>query len=218
MHNLTRLLIVGTALTIMAIPAFAAGSNNGSGSSALVINGQVNLNTIWTDVNANVHDSGGDVAVGGSAVGNTAEVVTFSDTSVKNDQSNWGVIGTNVNTNVSNVAGNVSVSAASACNSVDVSTDPHVTAINNHQLCGNADPSATIDATIGHISGGVGVTAQAVGNQLSTDSNAAKFPVNSVQQNQGGVFATVNTNISHVGGGANVSASAAGNSSQIIQY
>jgi hypothetical protein len=186
-----------------------------SGHSTIV-NGQLNLGTVWSKVNADVHNVEGDVNLQATAAGNTAEIVTMDDTHVDNTQVDRADVGATLNTNVDNVDGYVNLGASTACNSVDVSTDPTVTAVNNTQFCGAADPEATVNANVRN-AGGVGINATAVGNQFTTDSNATRFPVTTFQQNNGAVVANVNAGVRNVGP-VDVSAAAVGNSAQIVHY
>ena len=112
--------------------------------------------------------------------------------------------------------GYVNLNASTACNSVDVSTDPNETAVNNSQTCGRADPSATINANVSN-TGGVGMSAVAVANQFTTDSNATHFPVNNYQHNEGVVVANVNAAVTNTGP-VDISAAAVGNTAQIVHY
>jgi hypothetical protein len=186
------------------------------GGESVIVNGQVNLGPVWSKVNAAVANTAADVNVTASSVGNTAEIVTMNDTFVDNTQVDKGDVGATVNATVDSAAGYVNLDAAAACNSVDVSTDPNVTAVNSRQTCAMADPEATVNATVSN-AGGVGMTATAVGNQLTTDSNAAHFPVNSFQQNSGAIVANVNASVTNVGA-VDLSAAAVGNSAQIVHF
>ena len=157
-----------------------------------------------------------DVNLQASSVGNTAEVVTLSDSEVSSTQINSGDIGSVINSNVDSVAGYVQMDATTACNNIDVSTDPTVTVVNSEQTCTAADPSATINANISNV-GGVGLNATAVANQFTTDSNATHFPVTNTQNNSGAVIATVNAQVHNVGA-VDMSATAVGNTAQIVHY
>ena len=186
-----------------------------SGES-VIVNAQINLGNVWSKVNADVHNATGDVTINTASVGNTAEIVTMDDTWVDNNQDNRGDVGAVVNANVDSVDGYVTLNATAACNSVDVSTDPNVTAINSVQNCGAADPSATVNANISN-TGGVGIAAQAVGNQLTADSNATHMPINNFQTNAGSINANVNVAATNVGA-VDLSATAVGNTAQIVHY
>ena len=182
--QLVKTLIAGTAI-MLAIPTFAAASDwhensyqptSGGGcdwncqsqGEFVIINGQLNLGNVWSKVNADVQNAVGDVNINAASVGNTAEIVTMDDTYVDNTQVNKGDVGATVNANVDSVAGYVNIGAAAACNSVDVSTDPNETAVSSVQFCGKADPEAIVNANISN-TGGVGIAAQAVGNQFTAD-------------------------------------------------
>lgn len=221
--KLAKILIVGTALLA---PAYAVASDDTGGGcdwncqtgESAVVNTQVNFGPVWSRTTTTVSDSWGDVNVDASAVGNTAEILTMQDTVVDNTQVSNSAIGAEVSASVDNVDGNVNISATALCNGIDVSTDPTYTVVNSSQECGGADPLATANANISNVSGGVGVTAMSVGNQMVTDSNAAFFPVKNFQQNSAGMTATVNATVNNVGGPVNISSTAIGNSAQIIHY
>jgi len=219
---------------MLAAPAFAADSNwhdssfqptSGGGcdwqcqdqGEAVITNAQINLGTIWSKTNADVSNISGDVNASATAVGNTVEVFTMQDTAVDNSQESSGQIGAEVNGNVDSVDGNVSLSATAVCNSADVSTDPNVTAVNNWQHCGAADPEATVNANVSNVTGGVGIAAMAIGNQLTADSNATHFPINNAQLNDGALIATATANVTNAGP-VDLSSSAIGNTAQIIHY
>jgi hypothetical protein len=196
--------------------ACAAESNKHGAAQAEIINGQVNLGNVWSTLNTSIHDVHGDVDAHAAAVGNSVQIVTFADSIVTNDQSNDAAIGSNLHAKVGGVGGDVQLSATSVCNDADISTDPHLTSVKSWQYCGQADPSANVSANVSY-AGGVGITANAVGNQIQVDSNATRFPVNTTQINAGSVTSSINANVSHVGS-ASVSASAVGNTAQIIHY
>lgn len=163
-----------------------------------------------------MHNADGDVTLNASSVGNTAEVVTLSDSEVSSTQVNSGDVGAVINGNVDGVNGYVTMNATSVCNNLDVSTDPNVTVVDSEQTCTAADPSATVNAQVSN-TGGVGLSAVAVGNQFTTDSNATHFPVTNHQNNSGAIIATVNAGVSNVGA-VDMSATAVGNTAQIVHY
>lgn len=231
--TLARALTLGTALLI-TLPAFAADSNTGTdwhqGSyqpgdgcewdcqpgEATIVNYQNSSGPVWSKINADVTNAEHDVNLQASSVGNTAEIVTLSDSEIASTQVNSGDVGAVINSNVDSVAGYVQMDATAACNNIDVSTDPTVTVVNSEQTCNAADPSATINATVTNV-GGVGLSATAVGNQFTTDSNATHFPVTNSQNNSGAIIATVNATVHNVGA-VDMSATAVGNTAQIIHY
>jgi hypothetical protein len=227
MKTLAKMLIAGTTLlTLAALPVCAAESsddvdaeiNDLFGGQTDVLNGQVNLNNVWSHVNTHVDDIGEDFGAQTTAVGSTAQIFTFSDTTVENNQSNQGFIGAQTDVTANNIGGWVGIGATALCNGVEVSADPHYTKVNSNQSCGGADPQANINASISNVAGGVGVAGTSVGNQLAVDSNAKIFPVNNWQTNSAPIQTNVNVNIAHVGGPASVTASSVGNTAQIIHY
>ena len=100
MTRLTKILITGTALTILPLSlAFADGSTNGTGSD--VLNGQIDFQVTSSNLNTQVSNVAGNVATTSAAVGNNLEVVTMDNTNVTNDQYVSGVsISADQNANV----------------------------------------------------------------------------------------------------------------------
>jgi hypothetical protein len=219
MKTLATILIAGTALiSAPAIPAFAWDSHDNGGSGAEVINGQVNLGPIWSQMNVDVAHVGGSVSANVIAVGNTVEILTMTDSKVTNTQVNKGSVGAKLNATVNHVENDVWLSATAVCNAADVSTDPNVTDVHSIQICKSPDPSAQVNAQVYNTGGDVGVGATAIANQLSVDSNAASFPVDNWQENTSGMAAIVNAGIGNIAGDVSASATAVGNSAQIVQY
>ena len=90
-----KFLIVATALTTLSATCAYAGSSDqygswgGSSSSGVgsqIINGQVNLDTVWTNTNVTVDNVNGDVNGSAAAVANAFQAVTFNNTIVDNNQ------------------------------------------------------------------------------------------------------------------------------------
>jgi hypothetical protein len=211
MSSIVRILTAGTAL-FLAAPAFAADSiENG----AIVVNGQLNLGPVFSDLNAVIDTVGGDVSAQSAAAGNTVTIFTNADTSVSNNQGQGGDVGSWLGAKVSGVGGDVSLTGTAVCNNAEVSTDPRITKVDNVQKCWAKDPYATVGADVQQVKGLVGITATAVSNQVEIDSNAARFPVNNWQETHSGSFATVNAKVSNVGG-AGISSTAVGNTAQIL--
>jgi len=197
--------------------ASAEGYNDTGADGANILNGQVNLNTVWstTELKADyLHENSGASAM---AVGNQAQIFTMSDTHVRNDQNNMGDIGADLHANIQKAGGNVVLSSTAMCNGAMVSTDPAITAVRSNQVCGADDPVATVNAKIGFAGGGVGVQAMSMGNQLEVDSNAARFPVKNYQENTSTMFSSANVKIG-AAKAASVSSVAVGNTAQIIHY
>ncbi len=126
-------------------------------------------------------------------------------------------VGAEVDIEATGVGGDLLIGATALCNGASISTDPDVTAVNSNQLCGAKDPSATVNADVSDVAGGVGIAAMAVSNQIQVDSNANNFPMNSYQENRAGTYATVNATISNVGA-VDLSSTAVGNSATFIHY
>lgn len=196
-----------------------SGSHQGSqGIGAQVVNGQVNMNTIWSSNTLDLVNVDGDAIGTASAVGNTATIITMQDSHVENNQIQTGNIGAEVNANTWNVHGDVMLSATSLCNGVSVSTDPLVTAVHSNQQCGGDDPSASITANVNGVGGNAVMAAMSVGNQIEVDSNAANFPVTNYQANTAATIANVNANVANVHGSIQSTSTAVGNTAQIIHY
>ena len=202
----------------MAIPAFAGGSNDVYGEGqANILNGQVNLDTVWSQLDTTIDGVNEDVTATATAVGNTATIITFADSDVTNHQDASGMVGSDINAEISNVGGNAWLTASTVCNAVDISTDPQMTKVHSSQICSSPDPVAGVNAQVNNVAGTVGIEAQAVGNQFAIDTNATKFPLSNFQKTTGGVNANVNATVHNVGAAA-VSATAVGNTAQIIHY
>jgi hypothetical protein len=199
-------------------PAFAGSSTETYGAGqADILNGQVNLDTVWSQLNTKLDTTAKDVNLTSTAVGNTAEIITFADSKVTNDQQASGMVGSDINATIANVSGNAWLTSSTVCNAIDVSTDPQVTKVHSSQICSSPDPVAGVSADVSNVSGTVGVEAQAIGNQFSIDTNATKFPITNYQATTGGVNANVNVNAHNVGA-VTASATAVGNTAQIIHY
>ncbi|MEY4880268.1 MAG: hypothetical protein RJB62_1737 [Pseudomonadota bacterium] len=196
----------------LTVPAFAADYGN-----AEIINGQLNLAPVWSTLNTTIDTVDGDAAAMAQGVGNTVNIFTMSNTYVDNNQVQIGNVGAEVDIEATGVGGDLLIGATALCNGASISTDPDVTAVNSNQLCGAKDPSATVNADVSDVAGGVGIAAMAVSNQIQVDSNANNFPMNSYQENRAGTYATVNATISNVGA-VDLSSTAVGNSATFIHY
>lgn len=209
--------ILLAASAFLALPA-ASALAQGVGSE--IVNGQVNLQTDWSNLNASVDTVGGDAVAQGSAAGNMLDVTTMNDTRVTNNQfvGSSATIGSNVNIDANNVWGNVGIQNQVVCNGAGISTDPVLTAIKSSQACHASDPYAAINTNISNVAGNAVVQSTSLGNSLEADSNAPNMPVISHQLNNSGVVSSVNANVFNVGGTVGLSSSAVGNTAQIIHY
>src|SRR5690242_3247092 len=88
-----RILIAATLLSTMSSTWAYAGASDGYGSwndtssdASSVINGQVNLQTQWSNLNTVVDSVGGDAAFQGAAAGNLVDIMTMNNTTVDNHQ------------------------------------------------------------------------------------------------------------------------------------
>lgn len=212
MKRTAALLTAGSALLMLtAGPSFAEDSSEG----ALIVNGQVNLAPVFSELNATIETVEGDASAQASAAGNAVTIITNTDTTVANNQYQGADVGAWMYAKVGGVGGDVSLTSAAVCNSASVSTDPRLTKVDSVQKCTADDPYATAIADVSNVGGLVGINATAVANQIEVDSDAARFPVNNWQENRSGTFANVNARVNNVGG-VGISASAVGNTAQIL--
>lgn len=217
MTRLAKILITGTALTILPLTQACAAESTSTGSN--ILNGQVNFNATVSTLNTDVYNTGGDVVGQSVAGGNAVDITTMNDTTVTNNQFNKSTtIESTINAGVGNIGGSVGYSSQAACNSASVSTDPTLTAVNSQQECRSIDPASTVNANIAHIGGDVGLASSAVGNTFEADSNASNMPVSTGQINSSFVQSKVNANISNVGGTVSATSAAIGNNAQILHY
>ena len=196
----------------------AQGGANASGSN--IVNGQINLQNTWSNLNGSIDTAGSDATAQGAAAGNLVDITTMNNTRVQNSQivGSGASIGSNVNVDVNNVWGNATVANQVVCNGASVSTDPTYASTNNFQKCSAADPFSGITTNISNVAGNAIVQGSALGNSFEADSNAPNMPIMSKQINNSGVTSNINANLYNVGGTATLSSSAIGNTSQIIHY
>lgn len=233
-----KTLLAATAIAALPFsPAFAGGqygtwndgsswsggagqTNSQSGSGSQIINGQVNLNTNWSNLNGSFDTVGGDLVGQGAAAGNMIDITTMNNTRVQNNQivGPQSNIGSNINMDANNVWGGVGISNQVLCNGASVSTDPTLTAVRSNQECHATDPYSSIKTNITNIAGDAVIRGSSLGNSFEADSNAPNFPIMSKQLNNSGVVSNVHANMFNVGGSVGLSSSAIGNTSQIIHY
>ena len=214
-----KILIAATALvTLSATYAYAGNTNQSSGSN--IINGQINLQSQFSNLTGNVDTIQGDAVVQSAAAGNMIDITTMNNTRVQNSQivGPSAAIDTNINTNVSNVWGSVGVTNQAICNGASVSTDPTLTQVNSTQKCNASDPASAVNANISNIAGDAVVQSMALGNSFEADSNAPNMPIVTNQFNNSMSASTVHANVSNVGGSTSLTSSAIGNTAQIIHY
>lgn len=196
-------------------PAFADGSTDESD----IINGQVNLNSVWTNTNIEVDNVNGDVNGSAAAVANAFQAVTFNNTIVDNKQYASGeAVGADLNAQATNVNGSVNMSNTVACNTADVSTDPAYTVVHSQQECAVGDPSQATNVFAAQIQNDVNVQGSVAGNVYTEDTNASYNYVNTQQLNSSSTNSTTNVQAFNVGGTVNVSSAAVGNTAQVIHY
>jgi len=213
-----KILIAATALATLSATYAYAGGNSQPGSN--IINGQVNLQSQFSNLTGNIDSIGGDAVVQSAAAGNMIDITTMNNTRVQNSQivGPAAAIDSNINTNVTNVWGSVGVTSQAICNGASVSTDPTLTAVNSYQKCDSSDPSTSIHANISGVGGNAVVQGMALGNSFEADSNAANMPIVSKQFNNSMGASTVHADVSNVGGSTSLTSSAIGNTGQIIHY
>lgn len=222
-----RTLIAATAAaTLLATFAYAGGTNQhpgggaGTSSGSNIINGQINLQSQYSNLSGTIDGVAGDAVAQSAAAGNMIDIVTMNNTRVHNSQivGPGSAIDSNVDTSISNVWGSTAVSSQALCNDASVSTDPTLTAVNSYQKCNSSDPSTSVNANISNIGGNAVVQGMALGNSFEADTNAANMPIVSRQFNNSLTTSTVHANVSNVGGSTSLTSSAIGNTGQIIHY
>ena len=223
------ILAVSCIVTGLSTSAFAGSDQLGSwndpssqqgGIGSQIINGQINLQNNWSNMNGSVDTVGGNFVAQGSAGGNKIDIMTMNNTSVLNGQyvGPNANIGSNMNLDVNNIWGSVGISNQVMCNSASVSTDPVLTSIHSNQECHAADPFSAINTNISNVAGNAVVQGSSLGNTFQADSNAPNMPIMSRQLNNSAVVSNVNANTFNVAGSVGMSSSAIGNTSQVIHY
>jgi hypothetical protein len=213
-----KTLLAASALIALTGGAFADDYSGGVGSN--IVNGQVNLQNTWSNLNGNINSAGSDAVVAGAAAGNLVDITTMNNPVVKTSQivGAGASIGSNVNVDMNNIWGNATVANQVVCNGASVSTDPTYSATSNYQKCNASDPYGAINTNISNISGNAIVQGSTLGNSFEADSNAPNMPITSKMINNSGTVSNVTANLYNVGGTATLSSSAIGNTSQIIHY
>ncbi|HEY3636614.1 MAG TPA: hypothetical protein VGK90_00585 [Rhizomicrobium sp.] len=216
MRKCTKILITGTALAILPLTQACADGSNDS----YILNGQIDLQSDVSKVNAQVLNTDGSVAITSIAGGNNAEIVTMNNTYATNKQfvGAGADIVSILNANVQNTTGSVSLDSEAACNQVSVSTDPHEVNIKSEQVCDATDPYAELNANVQNTSGGVSLNAQATGNSFEEDTNAPFSIVRNYQTNNSAEYSNINTSIANTTGNVTATSIAIGNNAQIVHY
>ena len=198
------------------------GNDNSSsqGSGSQIVNGQLNLQTVWANLNGSVDTVGGDAVAQGSAAGNMIDITTMNNTRVFNNQivGPQATIGSAVNVDFNNVWGSVGVQNQVLCNGASVSTDPVLTQVNSNQECHASDPFSGIKTNISNVAGNAVIMGSAISNSFEADSNAPNMPIVTKQLNNSASVSNVSANIFNVAGSVGMQSSAVGNTSQIIHY
>jgi hypothetical protein len=199
---------------------YGSWGNSSSAGGSNVINGQVTLQTQWSNLNTVVDSVGGDAALQGAAAGNMVDIMTMNNTTVQNNQfvGPNAAIGSTINADMANVWGSVGISNQALCNGASVSTDPVLTAINSKQVCKASDPTALTNATINGVVGDMAIQSLSMGNSFEADSNAQNMPIQTMQINSSIGTSTVNANVFNVGGSMSMTSGAIGNKAQILHY
>lgn len=221
-----RILIAVTAVaTLSATFAYAGDTSHGHGGGSdgvgsNIINGQINLQSQFSNLTGTIDGVAGDAVAQSAAAGNMIDIITMNNTRVQNSQivGPGSTIDSNVNANISNVWGSTGVSSQAICNGASVSTDPMLTSVNSYQKCDSSDPSTSVKANINGIGGDAVVQGLALGNSFEADTNAANMPIVSKQINNSMTTSTVRATVSNVSGSTSLTSSAIGNTGQIIHY
>jgi hypothetical protein len=197
----------------------ASTASNGNTNESDIVNGQINLNSVWTNANITVDNVNGDVNGQATAVANAFQAVTMNNTIVNNNQyASGAAVGADLNASVTNINGSVNMNTQVACNTADVSTDPAYTIVNSKQECAVGDPSQATNVFAAQIQNNVNVSGSVAGNVYTEDTNAKYNYVNTQQINSSAVNSTTNVQAYNVGGTVNVSSSAVGNTAQVVHY
>ena len=194
--------------------------NDTSGGQSSIMNGQVTLQTQWSNLNTVVDSVGGDVALQGAAAGNMVDIMTMNNTVVNNNQfvDPNAAIGSNISADLSNIWGSVGITNQALCNGATVSTDPVLTSVNSRQVCRATDPATAINANINGVVGDMAMQSLSMGNSFEADSNAQNMPINTMQINSSIGASTINANVSNIGGSMSMTSAAIGNKAQILHY
>jgi hypothetical protein len=228
-HSARIIVAISCFVTGISTGAFAGGDQLGSwndpsqqqgGIGSQIMNGQINLQNNWSNLNGNADTVGGNFVAQGAAGANKIDITTMNNTSVLNGQfvGPGANIGSNVNVDANNIWGSVGISSQASCNSASVSTDPVLTSVRSNQECHAADPYSAINTNISNVAGNAVVQGSSLGNTFQADSNAPNMPIMSRQLNNSGVVSNVNANVYNVAGSVGMSSSAIGNTSQVIHY
>lgn len=209
-----------TASAFLALSAGIAFAGDQTGVGSNIINGQINLQTNWSNLNGSFNTVGGDAVAQGSAAGNMVDITTMNNTKVQNSQmvGSSAAIGSNVNVDFNNVWGSVGVQNQVLCNGASVSTDPVLTQVNSTQECHSTDPYSSINTNISNVAGTAAIQGSSLGNSFEADSNAPRMPIVTNQLNNSSSVSNVNANVFNVAGSVGMSSSAIGNTAQIIHY
>ncbi len=194
--------------------------NDTSSGQSNIINGQVTLQTQWSNLNTVVDSVGGDAAFQGAAAGNLVDIMTMNNTTVQNKQyvGPNAAIGSNITADVSNVWGSVGFSNQALCNGASVSTDPVLTSVRSSQECQASDPSTQINARVNGVVGDMAMQSLSMGNTFEADSNAQNMPIHSMQLNNSFGTSTINAQVTNIGGSMSMTSGAIGNKAQILHY
>ena len=213
-----KILIAATAAATLSVTFAYAGDTSQTGSN--IINGQINLQSQFSNLTGTIDGVAGDAVAQSAAAGNMIDIVTMNNTRVQNSQivGPGSAIDSNVDAGISNVWGSAAVSGQALCNGASLSTDPTLTSVNSYQKCDSSDPSTSVNANINSIGGNAVVQGMALGNSFEADTNAANMPIVSRQLNNSMTTSTVHANVSNVGGSTSLTSSAIVNSGQIIHY
>ncbi len=218
-------LLAGTAALVMALaagPAFAEDDYN-----AEVVNGQLNMGTVWAGLNLTVYDVANEVNATAAGIGNSFSAELGGDAMVNNFQRSTGFVGAELNASVDWVEGDVNLTTAAVANTASIINEPYTgcgeqecvpldeasLTVTNRQIVGYEDPYARLNVTASGV-GTLNGTAAAISNSLSVEARNDDTSVNTWQRVGANTTALVNASISGADG-VNLTSAAVGNTVSI---
>ncbi len=217
-------LLAAMAFCLSAAPALATDPL----AQNEVINGQLNLGTVWASLNVVAQDVDGDVNLTAAAIANSFSAELGDHSVVKNYQRTHGAIAADLNASLGDIDGDVNLTAAAVGNTASVHSHGNIPCpyrpedcpqlraeliLRNTQLVNTIDPSATLNVTANGV-GNINGTAAAIGNSLSVEAGGFTNSIQSWQANGASTNSTVNANISSASG-VNMTSAAVANTVSI---
>jgi len=175
-----------------------------------VVNGQLNLGNVWSEMNMTVYDVEGDVTGTSAAIGNSFSANLGGDATVQNVQRTTGAIGSRVNATIEGIGGDVDLTSAAVGNTASINNqavapcgeevdctsidDASLNLVNNQRV-GNQDPHSSLSFTAGGV-GNVTGTSAAISNSLSVQAWNSETNVTTSQRADGPTSSRLNATIS----------------------